>query len=132
MYNCSLELGLFIVKFRTLARYDSWNDGDCLLALSVSVEGPAPYSLFLWGDSDIWGDRFPIRTAIWKRVAGGLQFFDSRNRRELRTVIRPSHWNRATCCWGKSSWVGSRGTGRFSFCYWLIIRLCLLMRQYVA
>uniref|UniRef100_A0A8W8MJN8 Peptidase A2 domain-containing protein n=1 Tax=Magallana gigas TaxID=29159 RepID=A0A8W8MJN8_MAGGI len=40
-YTGSLELGLFYAKFRTLARYYGWNDDDCLLALSVSVEGPA-------------------------------------------------------------------------------------------
>lgn len=40
-YTGSLEWGLFYAKFRTLARYYGWNDDDCLLALSVSVEGPA-------------------------------------------------------------------------------------------
>ena len=40
-YNGSLEWGLFYAKFRTLARYYGWNDDDYLLALSVSVEGPA-------------------------------------------------------------------------------------------
>lgn len=32
---------MFYAKFRTLARYYGWNDDDSLLALSVSVEGPA-------------------------------------------------------------------------------------------
>ena len=40
-YNGSLEWGLFYAKFRTLARYYGWTDDDSLLALSVSVEGPA-------------------------------------------------------------------------------------------
>lgn len=40
-YTGSLEWGLFYAKFRTLARYYGWSDDDCLLALSVSVEGPA-------------------------------------------------------------------------------------------
>ena len=40
-YNGNLEWGLFFAKFRTLARYYGWNDDDSLLALSVSVEGPA-------------------------------------------------------------------------------------------
>lgn len=40
-YNGSLDWGLFYAKFRTLARYYGWTDDDSLLALSVSVEGPA-------------------------------------------------------------------------------------------
>lgn len=40
-YTSSLEWGLFYAKFRTLTRYYGWNDDDCLLALNVSVEGPA-------------------------------------------------------------------------------------------
>lgn len=48
-YNGSLECGLFYAKFRTLARYYGWTDDDSLLALSVSVEGPAlKYFHFLY------------------------------------------------------------------------------------
>ena len=39
-YNGSLEWGLFFAKSRTFARYYGCNDDDCLLVLSVSVEGP--------------------------------------------------------------------------------------------
>uniref|UniRef100_K1PXG7 Uncharacterized protein n=1 Tax=Magallana gigas TaxID=29159 RepID=K1PXG7_MAGGI len=52
-YTGSLEWGLFYAKFRTLARYYGWNDDDCLLALSVSMEGPALkyfYILSSWGE----------------------------------------------------------------------------------
>lgn len=40
-YNGSLEWVLLYAKFRTLSRYYGWTDDDRLLALSVSVEGPA-------------------------------------------------------------------------------------------
>lgn len=39
-YTGSLKWGLLCAKFRTLARH-GWNDDDCLLSLSVSVEGSA-------------------------------------------------------------------------------------------
>lgn len=58
-YNGSLEWGLFYAKFRTLARYYRWTDDDSLLALSVSVEGPALkyfHILSSWGEEMSFGE----------------------------------------------------------------------------
>lgn len=64
-YNGSIECGLFYAKFRTLARYYGWTDDDSLLALSVSVEGPAlKYFHFLYsrggGGDELWGTSFAL------------------------------------------------------------------------
>ena len=66
-----------------------------------------PYYLFPRGESDIYADCFPILQAIWwgnvaSRIAGWVQFYDSGNLRESKTVGRPCYWNRASCFWGES------------------------------
>lgn len=39
-YNGSVKRGMSFAKFRTLSRNHGWNDDECLITLSVSVDGP--------------------------------------------------------------------------------------------
>lgn len=71
-YTSSLEWGLLCAKFRTLARY-GWNDDDCLLALSVSVEGSALKYFYILSS---WGGKlsFPEITSRFEQNLVGEHF----------------------------------------------------------
>lgn len=42
-------VGLFYANFRNLVRYYVWNDDDCLLSLSASVDGYSSNSIYSRG-----------------------------------------------------------------------------------
>ena len=94
-YNGSSEWRLFFAKFKTLARHNGLNDDDCLLALSVSVEKPAPRYVHILSSSVegmTFGNiasRFEQRFGKGTLQAASQVLFSSTT--PTRTVGRPSY-----------------------------------------